>query len=555
MEINTGVTLWPCIAQTASMGPVPFPRIKISKIRLLRPTHQLLRKMSSSKPQFTLKTPKGTKDWDGKDMVIRQKLFDTITSVFRRHGGVTIDTPVFELRDILTGKYGEDSKLIYNLEDQGGEITSLRYDLTVPFARYVAMNGVQSIKRYHIAKVYRRDQPAMQKGRMREFYQCDFDIAGAFDSMVPDAECLAIAVEIFNQLGLKGFTIKLNHRKILDGIFTFCGVPDEKVRTISSAVDKLDKLPWEEVKKEMTVEKGLAPEVADKIGEYVQLKGTVPEMVAKLEQDKLMENESAKQGVEDMRNLVAYLEAYDIVSNISFDLSLARGLDYYTGLIYEVVTAHSAPPTADAAAEEAPKDPKALKAAKKAKKAKGEDDDNSENVGVGSIAAGGRYDKLVGMFATKKNGDIPCVGISFGVERIFSLLKQAGTFDHLRPTATQVFIMAFGGGPQWNGFLPVRMRIAKLLWDNGIEAEFQYKAKPKLQKQFEAAERSGCPLGVILGQEEFKNGLVKVKTFGLHNQNDQGTDVKVDELVPFLKQQLEQINQATLAERVAQLST
>ena len=137
-------------------------------------------KKSKKQDQFLLKTPKGTKDWADKDMVIREAIFGTLTSLFKRHGGVTIDTPVFELREILTGKYGEDSKLIYNLEDQGGELTSLRYDLTVPFARFVACNSISSIKRYHIAKVYRRDQPAMTKGRMREFYQCDFDVAGNF---------------------------------------------------------------------------------------------------------------------------------------------------------------------------------------------------------------------------------------------------------------------------------------------------------------------------------------------------------------------------------------
>lgn len=164
--------------------------------------------------------------------------------VFKRHGAVSLDTPVFELKEILSGKYGEDSKLIYDLQDQGGELCSLRYDLTVPFARYLAQNSsIQNIKRYQIGKVYRRDQPAMTKGRMREFFQCDFDIAGAYDPMIPDAEILRIVVEIFGDLGWKdNFTIKINHRKILDGIFAVCGVPTDKTRTISSAVDKLDKV-------------------------------------------------------------------------------------------------------------------------------------------------------------------------------------------------------------------------------------------------------------------------------------------------------------------------
>lgn len=201
----------------------------------------------AKKVKYDLKTPKGTKDWEGTDMVIRDKIFSTITEVFKRHGAVTIDTPVFELKDILAGKYGEDSKLIYDLADQGGEICSLRYDLTVPFARWLAMNSsVQAIKRYHIAKVYRRDQPAMTKGRMREFYQCDFDIAGTYDPMLPDAEIIRVASEIFEGLGWEGkYTIKINHRKILDGIFEVCGVPEGKLRTISSAVDKLDKVCWD----------------------------------------------------------------------------------------------------------------------------------------------------------------------------------------------------------------------------------------------------------------------------------------------------------------------
>lgn len=478
--------------------------------------------MSSKK--FTLKTPKGTKDWADKDMVIRQRMFDTITDIFRRHGGVTIDTPVFELREILAGKYGEDSKLIYNLEDQGGEITSLRYDLTVPFARFVAMNNLQSIKRYHIAKVYRRDQPAMTKGRMREFYQCDFDIAGQFDRMVPDAECLAIATEVLDELKIPGYTIKINNRKILDGIFTFCGVPEEKVRTISSAVDKLDKSPWEDVRKEMTEEKGLDPNVADKIGEFVRQKGSLPEMISKLSESELVTNPRASEGIEDMKILLPYVDAFGVTPKLSFDLSLARGLDYYTGLIYEVVTAASAPPDSTSKTASKPK--------------KTEDDDNSENVGVGSVSAGGRYDKLVGMFSTRKNGDIPCVGISFGVERLFSIIKQAGIYNHLRPTSTQVFIMAFGGGPEWTGFLPERMAVAKRLWYAGIEAEYIYKAKPKLQKQFEAAERSGCPLSVILGQDEFKRGLVKVKQLGQGEQADSGEDVSVDELVEKVRTRL-----------------
>lgn len=179
----------------------------------------------------------------GEDAALRDRLFQTVTDVFKRHGATTLDTPVFELKEILSGKYGEDSKLIYDLQDQGGELCSLRYDLTVPLARWLAMNpSVQSFKRYQIAKVYRRDQPAMTKGRMREFYQCDFDIAGSYDAMIPDAEVLKIATDVFDALEWESYTIKINHRKILDGIFKAAGVKEELIRPISSAVDKLDKV-------------------------------------------------------------------------------------------------------------------------------------------------------------------------------------------------------------------------------------------------------------------------------------------------------------------------
>ena len=198
-----------------------------------------------------LRTAKGTTDYHPYQMIIREKVIELVKSVFERHDAETIDTPVFELKEVLTGKYGEDSKLIYDLKDQGGEILALRYDLTVPFARYVVMNNLASIRRYQIAKVYRRDNPSMSRGRYREFYQCDFDIAGKYDDMVTDVECVLIVKEILSKLNLGKFEIKVNHRQILDGIFEVCGVPSSKFRTICSAVDKLDKSPWEEVRREM----------------------------------------------------------------------------------------------------------------------------------------------------------------------------------------------------------------------------------------------------------------------------------------------------------------
>lgn len=426
--------------------------------------------MPKDKNTFNLKTPKGTKDWAGSDALLRDRIFTTITDVFKRHGGTALDTPVFELREILAGKYGEDSKLIYDLQDQGGEICSLRYDLTVPFARWLAMNAdVRSIKRYHIAKVYRRDQPAVSKGRMREFYQCDFDIAGTFDPMVPDAEILRIVSEVFEELGWTGkYTIKLNHRKILDGVFAVCGVPDNLIRPISSAVDKLDKMPWADVRKEMVDDKGLDGEVADRIEKYVMHKGGRELLDSLLKDEALLANESAKAGLEDMALMMDYLDAFGVLDKISFDMSLARGLDYYTGVIYEVVTEGSAPAAQTDASEEAKK---VQKSGKKDKAKNLEDDDRSNDptLGVGSIAAGGRYDNLVGMFQPK--AQIPCVGISFGVDRIFSItkarLEREQSTQGLRKSEVDVFVMAFGG-KGFTGMLKERMDICKQLWNAGI---------------------------------------------------------------------------------------
>lgn len=489
---------------------------------------------------FELKTPKGTRDWDGKHMVLREQIFDTIREVFKRHGGVTIDTPVFELKEILAGKYGEDSKLIYDLADQGGELCSLRYDLTVPFARFVAQKNIQQIKRYHIAKVYRRDQPAVSKGRMREFYQCDFDIAGAFDPMLPDAEIIKIVSEVFEALGWDGrYTIKTNHRKILDGIFQVCGVPEDKIRTISSAVDKLDKMPWADVKKEMVNEKGLDEAVADKIGVWVQLKGG-KDLLEKLQQDEsLAANESMKQGMADMQLLFEYLECFDATKAVSFDLSLARGLDYYTGIIYEVVTEGSAP-AAPAGSGAAPAKSKPKKKGKAS-----EDDDRSDDptLGVGSVAAGGRYDNLVGMFSGK--GQIPCVGISFGVDRIFSIeaaRMAAEQGREPRNNETDVYVMAFGG-KGFDGMVKDRMKICNQLWSAGIKAEFLYKNKPKLQNQFKAAENNGVPFAVILGEEELANGQVKLKQMGLDDGHPEkeGILVAIPNLVSEVHRRLEQL--------------
>ncbi|XP_017783796.1 PREDICTED: histidine--tRNA ligase, cytoplasmic isoform X2 [Nicrophorus vespilloides] len=449
--------------------------------------------------KFTLKTPKGTRDYSPEQMAIRSSVLDKIISVFKRHGAVTIDTPIFELKEVLTGKYGEDSKLIYDLKDQGGEILSLRYDLTVPFARFLAMNKISNIKRYHIAKVYRRDNPSISRGRYREFYQCDFDIAGVYDEMIPDAECVRVVYEILSTLNLGSFVIKLNHRKLLDGMFEACGVPAESFRSICSAVDKLDKSPWEEVRKEMVDEKGLSGEVADKIGEYVRLNGKI-ELVEKLLQDEhLIKSKSAVEGLEAMKTVLKYCEIYGTSDMISFDLSLARGLDYYTGIIYEAVLLGES--------------------------GKGDD------VAVGSVAGGGRYDNLVGMF-DPKNKQVPCVGVSIGVERIFAVLesKLSANKSKLRTTEVQVYVAS----AQKNLF-EQRMLLCKELWDQGFKVEHSYKKNPKLLAQLQYCEEQLIPLVIILGESEIQKGVVKLRNVN----NREEVEVARNELGIELHKRLE----------------
>eukprot|EP00042_Codosiga_hollandica_P041321 m.367694 g.367694 ORF g.367694 m.367694 type:complete len:546 (+) comp56087_c0_seq1:35-1672(+) len=419
--------------------------------------------------KFNLKTPKGMVDYGPQQMVVREHVFNTITNVFKRHGAVSIDTPVMELKETLLGKYGEDTKLIYDLADQGGEILSLRYDLTVPFARYVAQNKIKQIKRYHIARVYRRDNPAMNSGRYREFYQCDIDIAGTYEDMLPDAECVKIVSEILTELKLGEFVIKVNHRQLLDGIFAVCGVPEHMFRTICSAVDKLDKTPWAEVKCEMVDQKGLAAEVADRIHDYVVLKGGA-ELVEKLLADtRLCSNEGAKAGVEAMKTLFHFCSLFNVPpQNVSFDLSLARGLDYYTGVIYEAILIGKQ---------------------------------------VGSVAGGGRYDNLVGMF-DPKGTKVPCVGVSLGVERLFTVIEQQAqsTGAPLRQNQTEVLV---GSGQKQ--LFEERLRLCGELWAAGIKAETPFKKNSKLLDQQQYCEEHAIPLIVIIGESELAAGTVKLQ--------------------------------------------
>jgi histidyl-tRNA synthetase len=427
-----------------------------------------------------IKVPKGTIDWDGNSIILREIVFNKIRKIFSAHNAQEIDTPVFELKSILMDKYGEDSKLIYDLEDQGGELCALRYDLTVPFARWLAMSNTRQIKRFQIGKVYRRDQPAIDRGRMREFYQSDFDYAGALDLMIPDSEVLCITAEVFETLGLS-MTIKINHRLILDGIFGAVGVPADLVRPISSAVDKLDKLLWSEVRNEME-KKGLDAAVADKVGSYVVQFGdrTFEETLEFLRSDDVLsQNEQVRNGVKEMDLLLRYLTASDVARYVKFDLSLARGLDYYTGLIYEVVP-------------------------------------NDASLKVGSIAAGGRYDNLVGTFSRR---DIPCVGISFGIDRILTILKTQS--NKPKPASKiDAWIVAYG-----SRFVEEKMAIARQLRKAGYSVDFDTKADRKPRKQLEMAESNGARIAVILEDRASTPGGVQMRVLALPAKSADGEHV------------------------------
>ncbi|XP_075397795.1 histidine--tRNA ligase, mitochondrial isoform X2 [Tenrec ecaudatus] len=456
-------------------------------------------KPNQERSNFIIKTPKGTRDLSPQQMVVREKILDMVINCFKRHGAKRLDTPAFELKEMLTEKYGEDSLLIYDLKDQGGELLSLRYDLTVPFARYLAMNKLKKMKRYHVGKVWRRESPTIVQGRYREFCQCDFDIAGQFDPMIPDAECLKIICEILSGLQLGGFLIKVNDRRIIDGVFAACGVPENKFRAICSSIDKLDKMSWNDVRYEMVTKKSLAPEVADRIGEYIQRFGGVSLIEQLLQDPRLSQNKQVLEGLEDMKLLFEYLTLFGIVDKMSFDLSLARGLDYYTGVIYEAVL--------------------------QTPSQTGEDFSS-----MGSVAAGGRYDGLVGMF-NPTGQKVPCVGLSIGVERIFSVVEQRMKVsdEKVRTTETQVFVAT----PQKN-FLQERLKLIAELWDAGIKAELLYKNNPKLLTQLHYCEHTGIPLVVIIGEQEMKEGVVKLRSVASREE----VAIKREHLVAELQKRL-----------------
>lgn len=395
---------------------------------------------------------KGVRDYHPEEVAARDAMFATIQREFQLYGAVPIDTPVFELRETLMGKYGEDSKLIYDLADQGGQMLSLRYDLTVPFARYVACHNIQSMKRYHIAKVYRRDNPAMTRGRYREFYQCDYDSAGDTMSRLPDAECLQIMSSIMRSLAVGEFQIKTSHRGLLDGFFEIAGVSEDKIRAISSAIDKLDKSPWSEVEAEM-MEKGLDATTCAKIQTYVTIRGPMAVVLQQLQQDlPLMQSTRAVAAIHDLQEIMGYTDSMGCTGDIVLDLSLARGLDYYTGIIYECVLT------------------------------KGD---------IGSVCAGGRYDNLIGQFAGSR---IPAVGFSIGVDRLMSACQK----QHFSPTD----VMMVYREPQ---HITPMLNLAATLRLKGIRVSTEYDAylrNNQLKRHIRRAVEAAIPFMILVGERD-----------------------------------------------------
>lgn len=428
--------------------------------------------------------PKGTRDFSPLEMLRRNYIFDTIKAVFRRYGFEQIETPSMENRETLTGKYGEEGdQLIYNILDSGDylknlrkgdcnklplhQITpqisnkALRYDLTVPFARYVVQHQNEitfPFKRFQIQPVWRADRP--QKGRYREFYQCDVDIIGS-DSLLNEAELIKIFDDVFFNLGLLNIQVKLNNRKILSGIAEIAGHSD-KIIDITVAIDKLDKIGMDKVKEEWR-SKGLDEISINKMSEIFGIKG---ENTVVLEQLKsyLSNSVTGKEGIEEVEKLFSYLRNYKYRNcDIQLDLTLARGLNYYTGAILEVV---------------------------------------SKDMKIGSICGGGRYDDLTGIFGLP---GISGVGVSFGADRIYDLMQELELFPSHNNESTKVLFINFGKDEEAYSIL-----LLNKLREEGIPAEI-YPEAVKLKKQMKYADQKNIPFIIVVGEEEKNSGMLTFK--------------------------------------------
>lgn len=432
-----------------------------------------------SKPSL----PQGTRDFGPEVVRKRQYIFNTIRSVFELYGFQPLETPAMENLETLMGKYGEEGdKLIFRILNNGlsedkkqqqarenfekvlegknvKEITerALKYDLTIPFARYVAMNQGQltfPFKRYQIQPVWRADKP--QRGRYREFYQCDADVVGS-KSLLNEVELVNIYNEVFNQLGLTGYELRINSRKILAALAEFCGGIDKMV-DITIAIDKLDKIGLEKVKAELT-QRGLNEDQVTTIEKYLSIDGTNEEKLQQISA-LLGHLETGKKGVEELE----YVNSQSGIGNLIIDFTLARGLNYYTGIIFEA----KAPAT----------------------------------VKMGSIGGGGRYDDLTGLFGVP---NIPGVGISFGVDRIYDVLEELKLFPEGVYTGTQVLFFNLGPAESSTAFSAMQ-----LLRKQGVRCEL-YHEQAKMDKQFRYAEKKNIGFVVIIGSQEILNSTGVVK--------------------------------------------
>jgi len=444
--------------------------------------HQLRNKLAIVAPKsrksggkYVPKTPLGMRDIEPEEMALREEVFEKVKAIYKRHGAVSLQTPHLELLSTLktNDNYGEDAKLIYELADQGGEKLVLRYDLTVPLARYASQNGLENLKRWQFGRVYRRDNPS--PGRFREFYQLDFDIIGDGMPMVQDAEVIKVVEDVLSELDVGRFLIRVNDRRLLDGIFEVCGVPEDLLRPICSSVDKLDKLTWSEVKDEM-LKKGINDETAEKIYKFVQLKGREDLIEVLLKDETLCANERAKVAVDELKQLFEFLKCLHVrPESVQLDLSLARGLTYYTSTIFEGILLDER---------------------------------------LGSICGGGRYDNLISNFIAAKRGknkkvkQVPCVGASIGIERLFTVIQKRKQ-SSARPTQVQVIGVA--QSEDTDMVMKERLKLCAELWAAGINAETSYKANNKFMTQIQHCEKLNIPLAVVIGKAELEEGKVKIR--------------------------------------------
>ena len=416
--------------------------------------------------------PKGTRDFGPAEMVGRNYIFNIVRSVFRKYGYQCIETPSMENLSTLLGKYGEEGdKLLFRIQNSGEKAAlapekGLRYDLTVPFARFVVQHQNEIVfpfKRYQIQPVWRADRP--QKGRYREFYQCDVDVIGS-KSLLNELELVQMVDDVFGQMGIR-VVIKLNNRKILAGLAEVSGQPDKLV-DITVAIDKIDKIGLDAVKQELT-EKGLTEQAIAVIEPVLTLSGTTAEKLARM-RELLAASETGLKGLEEIGTLFSLIDGAGISQTVELDLSLARGLNYYTGAIFEV---------------------KAL------------------NFAIGSICGGGRYDDLTGIFGLPNTSG---VGISFGADRIYDVLCGLDLFPKDAAAAATVLFTNMGERE-----VAYSVPVAAALRKAGFACEI-YPDSARLKKQFEYADRKGIPYLAIVGDQEVAEGTVTLKNLATGEQ-------------------------------------